>query len=327
MKEIPRFKLFSESYPEIIEHIQQQPPLRQWSDIDVEEKQNMLNELVITKVLKDNSRPVLASVAHLNRKYLLVRPGKYLYKHQAFLDRDPLGENSAARKDFEEIFVHADSQGLVFEMLSMFAKCFINGYYLDLAKNAKNDEHRAQYIQSAYSDFERLKWHLDNIFGQFGVNMSLTRNGFVPVVDEKILDEIYQPVLRVLSDPKWEMVNADMREMFDSYHVQEYPEVIAKASNIVQRYLQVLVGEEKNVKGGFGKLFELAKRKGITSDHPFTNRIINAIESFISEERANKSSAKPSKKQPTSSDALITMHVVMVFLQHCLQNKELSRNP
>ena len=322
MNEIPSFKLFSESYPEIIEHIQRQHPLRQWNEIGAGDKQNMFNELVITQVLRNNSRSVLASITYLNRKFMLARPGKHLYEHKAYLNPDPNGKNSAAYKDFEKIFVHEKSQSLVFEMLSMFAKHFIDDQYLAWAEQEEDDELRAQYIRSAYSNFDRLKWLLDSIFKQFGVNMSLTRNGFVPIVDKKIQDEIYQPVLKLLSDPKWKIVNADLEEMFNYYHAQEYPEVIAKASNIVHRFLQILVGEDKNGKGGFGKLFERAKRKGITSDHPFSNRIIRAIEGFISEERANKSLAKPSKKQPTSSDALIAMHIVMVFLQHCLQNTE-----
>ena len=111
--------------------------------------------------------------------------------------------------------------------------------------------------------------------------------------------------------------------MFNDYNAKKYPEVITKASSTVQRFLQILVGEEgKSGKGEFGRLFDLAKRRGIISDHRFTVRIISAIEGFIAEERANKSTAKPTLKLPTSSDALVAMNIVMVFLQHCLQNTE-----
>ena len=46
------------------------------------------------------------------------------------------------------------------------------------------------------------------------------------------------------------------------------------------------------------------------------------IQSFIVSERATNSTAKPALQMADSSDALLVMNVLTVFLQHCLQNTE-----
>lgn len=89
----------------------------------------------------------------------------------------------------------------------------------------------------------------------------------------------------------------------------------------MQRFLQISVGEEgKSGSGEVEKLFTDAKAAGLIPSNRFTDRIIGAIQGYFSEERATKSTAKPSLKETTSSDALLMMNVVMILLQYCLQN-------
>jgi hypothetical protein len=108
--------------------------------------------------------------------------------------------------------------------------------------------------------------------------------------------------------------------MFEDYRKEDYPEVITKAHRAVQRFLQVLVGEEgKSGKGEVGKLFQKAKEDGIIPINRFTEPLVNVIQGFITSERATNSTAKPAMKDATPSDALLMMNVVMVFLQYCLQ--------
>jgi hypothetical protein len=109
--------------------------------------------------------------------------------------------------------------------------------------------------------------------------------------------------------------------MFDDFQNAKYSETIAKAHSAVQRFLQVIIGEEgKNGKGNFGQLFSEAKKNGLISDNQFTGPVINAMQRYIPSERANNSTAKPAVKDATYSDALLMMNVVMVLMQHCLQN-------
>jgi len=162
---------------------------------------------------------------------------------------------------------------------------------------------------------------LNHVFEQFAVNQLVTRNGFVPRQDEKITGAIYVPTLQALADPKWASVSRDLAKMFDDYRDENYPEVITKAHSAVQRFMQILVGEEgKSGKGELAKLFAKAKAEGIIAANRFTDPIISAMLAFVPSERATNSTAKPAMKEATPGDALLMMNVVMILLQYCLQN-------
>ena len=205
-------------------------------------------------------------------------------------------------------------------MLSKFASCCINTPALKRAGESGDIETRKKQVDWAFSEFDRLARTLNHIFEQFSVNILVTRNGFVPRQDDKIAQEIYVPTMKALSDPKWKQVSDHLSDMFDDYQARNYPEVITKAHSALQRFLQILVGEGKNGKGELSKLFAHAKKESMISDNLFIQKIVQTIQSFISSERANNSTAKPSTTAASSSDALLVMNVLMVFLQHCLHN-------
>jgi hypothetical protein len=101
---------------------------------------------------------------------------------------------------------------------------------------------------------------------------------------------------------------------------QDYPEAITKSHAAVQRFLQILVGEEgKNGKGEVGALFSKAKAAGLVPTTRFSESLVSGLQAFVVSERATNSTAKPTLKETTPADALLMMNVVMVFLQHCLQ--------
>ncbi|MCY4420960.1 MAG: hypothetical protein OXC42_06900 [Gammaproteobacteria bacterium] len=320
MKEIQSFKLFSESNPEIMERLQPKIPLRQWGDVDSSEKLRMIEILIKNDFLGEYPEHVVFCIEELNDRFKRITPGDDLHHHQVDIGDDHKGEEHAARIDFQRIFVHAD-QDLVFEMLSIFADSLIDKAYVNLASKEQSLKNRAFYLVNAYKDFDKLEKCLNDNFVQFCVNMSLSREGFIPRQDNKIEEEIYRPTLQVLSDPKWKSVSDQLQAMFNDYRAQNYPEVITKASSAVHGFLQILVGEAgKNGKGEYGKLFTEAREKGIISNNRFIEGIITTIKGFLPGERASKSTAKPAKEQANSSDALLVMNVVMVLIQHCLQN-------
>jgi hypothetical protein len=226
----------------------------------------------------------------------------------------------AALLDFQHIFLQEKLDAMVFRMLSKFANNYIDRYNLGLAEKEEDENKRKEYIIYAFERFDPLANCLNHIFEQFSVNQIVTRNGFVPRQDEKITKEIYIPTLKVLTDPKWKSVNTDLAKMFEDYRSENYPEVITKAHAVVQRFLQILVGEEgKNSKGELAVLFKKAKNEGFISVNRFVEPVITAIQGFIPSERATNSTAKPAIKEATPSDALLMMNVVMILLQHCLQ--------
>ena len=329
MIEVPHFKLYGSDDSEIQKIIQPQLPLRQWDDLIIDEKKIMLQELIGRGWLNSSSVQALRSVRHLNQAYLRKLPGKQLHNVPAarspygnlLEDRDQYKQLHAGFEDFKDIFLKGEPGEMVLVMLSIFASGYIEGFHLNQAEQTEDEESRNKAIESAFKKFDRLASLLNYIFEQFSVNILVTRNGFVPCQEKKIEKEIYEPTLRALSDPKWKSVNAHLTGMFDDFRAQNYPEVITKAHSVLQRFLQILVGEEgRNAKGELGKLFMRAKDAGVISNSRLAEHIISSIQSFIARERATNSTAKPALQQATASDALLVMNVVMVFLQHCLQN-------
>ena len=327
MSKLPEFALYGDGDSTVENKLQPALALRKWSDLFDHEKRTAFRELENNGWLDDYSREILATVSYLNHTFLRQCPGKNLHSIKpeaadSYRGFDNSSERmKAALADFEHIFMQEKSDAMVFRMFSKFASCYIDGFHYGLAEREKDDVKREENINDAFEKFDRLANCLNHIFEQFAVNQLVTRNGFVPRQDEKISSEVYEPTLKVLADPKWQSVNDDLARMFEDYRSENYAEVITKAHGAVQRFLQILVGEEgKNAKGEVGKLFQKAKDDGKIPVNRFTEPIINTIQGFIVSERATNSTAKPTLKDATASDALLVMNVVMVLLQHCLQN-------
>lgn len=325
MLKLPKFRLYGENDPLVEEIIQPHLDLRSWSDLEPEEKEIALQQLKNAGWIKEYSGEILKTIEYLNNEFLRICPGKNLHKiipeYDGRISYGNISERKkAALADFEHILIHEEKEAIVFKMLTVFAKCYIDGYSYDQAKKATVDSKKHEYIDEAFKKNDRLAACLNHIFEQFAINAFLTRNGLVPRQDEKITKEIYIPTLRILEDPKWENVNKDLIGMFEEYRNKNYPEAITKAHRAVQRFLQILVGEEgKSGKGEVGKMFKKIKSEKIIPINKFTEPIINVFQGFISSERATNSTAKPAIKVATSSDSLLIMNVVMIFLQYCLQ--------
>ncbi len=324
---IPKFSLFGEKDSSVDESIQPALSLRDWGDLESEEKNIAFQEFCNNKWLDSvNAKEVLQTIEYLNSSFLRLCPGKRLHSIEPQSDYRGTRTNErerveAAVLDFEHIFKTEKKDALVMRMLSKFLNNFIDEYSYRRAKEEKDKEKQKEHLGDAFRKFDWLANCINHLFEQFAVNQVVTRSGIVPRQDKTITEKIYVPTLQILENPKWESVSSDLSDMFSDYRDQNYPEVVTKAHSAVQRFLQILVGEEgKNSKGEVGKLFKEAKRTGIISVNRFTESIINAIQSFLPSERAEKSTAKPSLKGATAIDALLIMNVVMVLLQYCLQN-------
>ena len=313
--EIPKFSLYGETDPKIRERIQMTLPWRSWDALTREEKEIALRELGNNNILSDDN--LLETIRFLNKNSLRKLYGKNL--HRCTNDLYHFEYVSAAMKDFSIIFLTENSDVVLF-MLSVFAKQLIDQNYVCKAAESNNDKDRKQCIEWAFTEFCKLQNCLNHIFDQFCVNQMLTRNGFIPRQDKKILDNIYTPTIKCLSDPKWSLVNSDLENMFQDYRNGYYQETITKAHSVVHRFLQIHLNKgNKNPKGELGKLFQEFKRDSAISNNVFVIKIIDAVQSLVSSERATKSTAKPASKNVTSSDALLVMNAVMIFLQYCLK--------
>lgn len=323
---IPKFLLYGENDPKVESNIQPQLALRNWANLSDEEKQIAFQQLKNSGWVDSYSREILQTIEYLNNAFLRQCPGRHLHAVQPQRDHYHGGYGNesermkAAITDFQHIFLREKSDAMVFRMLSKFAESHIDHANHRRANEAQDDVERKKLVDEAFNEFDRLVNCLNHIFEQFAVNQLVTRNGFVPRQDDKITEEVYIPTLSILADPKWKSVSTDLALMFEDYREENYAEAITKAHRAVQRFLQVLVGEEgKSGKGEVGKLLQKAKENGVIPVNRFTEPLVNVIQGFITSERATNSTAKPSTKDATASDALLMMNVVMVFLQYCLQ--------
>ncbi len=326
MVNLPKFLLFGEKDAATESMIQSTLELRSWVNLSAEEKQIAIRELINAGWVDSNSKEILNTIEYLNKTFLRRCPGKHLHgikpkyevRYPGIVNQSE--RENAALMDFHSIFLQELSDALVFRMLSKLAFCYIDQYKYGEANRATNVVERERLVNESFQKFDRFANCLNHIFEQFAVNQLVTRNGFVPRQDSKIADEIYTPVLIVLSDPKWQTVSADLFEMFSDFGDENYPETITKAHRAIQRFLQIIAGEEgKNAKGEVGELFKVAKRMELVPINRFTEPFIDSLQKFVVSERATNSTAKPTTKTATCSDALLVMNLTMVFLQHCLQ--------
>ena len=323
MTDIPTFKLFGEDDLDIQAILKPDLGHRDWEDLSREDKGIILQELFNQGWFASGRKQIFHTMSYLNHHFLVERPAPRL--HRIKPANDPIHSNfieraKAAKLDFWDYFL--DRPGVkVYFLLSLFLKFHIKENILNDLDHALRDSNRQNLLNEAYEAFDRLAKSLNHIFEQFSLQWLVTRRGFIPRQEKKITDLIYQPTLKILSDPKWQSVDSDFSRMFDDFQNAKYSECIAKAHSAVQRFLQVIIGEEgKNGKGNFGQLFSEAKKNGLISDNQFTGPVVNAMQRYIPSERANNSTAKPAVKEATYSDALLMMNVVMVLIQHCLQN-------
>ncbi len=326
MSIIPQFQIYGLNDNAVEEKIQPVLKLRGWHELSQNDKKIALQQLIKNGWITQYSDEILSAIKHLNYKFLRECPGKHLHDTTPRRGFRGIGDDDsdlrqAALQDFEHIFLQeTKSDELFYRMVTVFADGHIRKYYLTGLEQTEDKNRIKTNVDSAFETFDSLANCLNHIFEQFAVNMVLTRNGLVPRQDIKITQYIYEPTLKILSDPKWKTVSDDLTEMFADYNQQHYPGTITMAHRVVQRFLQIVVGEEgKNSKGELANLFRTAKEQGILPANRFTEPIINVFQSFISSERATKSTAKPAKEDADSEDALLIMNVIMIFIQFCLQ--------
>jgi len=324
MLKIPKFALYGHDDPRVEEGIQPRLALRSWIDLSDQDRKIAYQQLENSGWVDEYSSKILSTMEYLNHAFLRQCPGRNL--HLIKPDRGYQAEShdfkrkEAAFKDFQRILTSTQPDELVLRMLSKFASCHIDSYEYKRASEVVEHTERSKLIESAFEKFDRLANCLNHIFEQFSINQVVTRNGFVPRQDDKIVNDVYEPTLRALSDPKWRPVSRDLARMFNDYRDESYAEAITKAHSAVQRFLQILAGEEgRSGRGEVGKLFQEAKSAKLIPVNRFTEQVVTLIQGFIVSERATNSTSKPALREATASDALLMMNVVIVFLQFCLQ--------
>lgn len=227
-----------------------------------------------------------------------------------------------ACEDFFQIFIEED-ENVVFELLSFYAKVAIEkGYwnYIYRKENETDEEFKKRSEEWEFIPFDHFAQDLNEVLGQFGINLHLTRSGFVPRQEEKIIKEVYEPVLKVFSHAQWKEVNQLLADSFAEYRKNSkegYSNSVTNSVAAIQAFLQIIVNG-KTGNGDISKLIPQAQSKGLIPSDSFTKEVFSKIEGVLMRERQETGVAHPKKEYATESNALLVLNLCMVFFQHCI---------
>ncbi len=335
------FKLWSELNPEARKKLKPDFGFRSWNSLSEDEKYKIWKYLESYFFNKDiRKERYTENYYEFYEKYQEEREQKqkrihltiyalnHKYKAQTyarnFLEDSTL--NSSCH-DFYEIFMKQDAN-VVMELLSLYCKILISErkdkttYKIYKTKGETNEKYLKRLQEWRWKDFDKFSEDLNGIFTDFGINLYLTRQGFIPRQEEKIIKEIYEPVLNYLSHPKWKEVSMLLSDSFDEYRKnipQGYSNCVTNTISSIQAFLQIIVSG-KTGKGEISKLIPEAQKGSLIPNDFFVKKIFDNIESVFAHERKRIATPHPKEEYATEKDAHIILNLAMIFFQHCIQN-------
>ena len=333
-------KLWSETKPEIKRLLKPDLGMRSWDDLNQEEKLNIwfhlayyffkadinLKEFKIKDVssitypiddkflrtTKERQSIIIDTVEYFKNSYMAnCYTSLYL--------QIPIVESASF--DFFNIFFN-QTEDVVMELFSVYAKFL----YKETERMYKNygeteDEFLQRKIKKEYWAFDKFSEKLNEIFLQYGIKWCLTRDGFIPRQDEKIIEEIYKPVLHYLLDPKWRKVNTILSDAFSDYGKNTprgYSGCVTNTIAAVEAYLQILVEVNPGKSTLSNLIYEARKENKIPNDD-FTGTVFKNIEAVFARERMATGDAHPKDEYATEKNARTILNLAMIFIQHCAQ--------
>lgn len=312
---VEKFKFFSENNVNTQEKLRPGLFERTWEDLDDLEKIRVWNHL----------KPFLRQTDSYNYGaiYLLNKRNKYNAFAKRFLES---GTPQNAIYDFKEIFVTSD-QSLFIELLDCFCVTMISSRkdrYFERITEESEEDYNDRCKRWGYEEFDKFKEEVNSVFSAFGINLYLTRAGFVFSQETKIMLEIYDPVLEFLSNKeRWKKVNELLKEAFDSYKIntpQGYSICITHAIAAVEAFLQLLVEGKVGSSQKMKTLMQQAINKKLIPNDIFAKQVFSNLNSILAAERKRVSAAHPSMEYANIQNAQVVLNLVMVFLQYCIKN-------
>ena len=233
---------------------------------------------------------------------------------------------NSAFADFFDIFLN-ENENVVYELLSIYAKCTIlerekeEVYRL---KGQTDDAYQKDLKKWRWAEFDNFTKNFNTVFGEFGINVYLTRGGLISRKDKKITEDIYEPVLIALSDPEWGEVNKLLGDSFEEYRKTTsagYSNSVTNTVAAVQAFLQILI-LGKTGREDISKLIPMGLSKKLIPSDIFSQNAFKNIASTLAKERQETGIAHPKKEYATAKNARLVLNLAMTFIQHCLQPPE-----
>lgn len=331
------FKFWSDIKKEAKDELLPDLGFRSWDELKIDDKKkiwsylwknwlfdprkNDLDAFYSCKEYKDNRNG--DKIEKLKRITFVLDVLNLKYKAKTYARRflDDRGADTAL-ENFYSIYLQK-SENVVFELLSIYAKKLIIEREGGLRQ--KDDEPNRKFLKRnnkyKWEKFDNFSKDLNNLFDNFGIYVFLARQGFVPRQDERIIEDIYKPVLKMLSSDEHEEINQRLKRAFKNFRDKDFDKVIQNSINSIHAYLQVKLSK-KIGKGNFKKLLRRAEKEKIIPYDGLIVDLYNNIESFLARERKDKTDAHPSSVKPSSDDALFVLNLTMVVLQSFLNFKK-----
>ncbi len=322
--ELPwKFRLWSEISHSAKEKLQPTILWRSWSQLTADEKNVMLRYLNNSHYfygveLNSHRREIpeielVVSINELNQKYKRSSFGRN------FLNRRGA---SAAHEDFVSIW-HEGSEILVFELLSLYAKQLYEEKEAEsfLKLHGETDENfKKRNINWRMESLDKFRNILNELFEQFNVNMFLTRAGFIPYQEKKIVKNAYEPVVNFLTDPRWKTAERELGDAFEAFAKKEeknYSKCITHCFSAVQAFLQELV-QSDIPDANINSLLKEAKTKELIPKDIFSETAFSKLQEALEEMRKKYGDPHPKKEYANEKNALLALNITVVFLQHCM---------
>jgi len=331
------FKFWSEIKKEAKDELQPDFGFRSWNELEIDDKEKIWSYLWEGWFFDSRKNDITAFCSYKEYEFdrdkdktkkfkrittvLDVLNQKYKAKTYArsFLDNRSV---STALENFHNIYLR-DSENAVFELLSIYARKLIIEREDGLKQNEDepDGEFKKRNDKYKWEEFDDFCKDLNDLFDHFGIYVFLTRQGLAPRQDEKIIEDIYQPVLKMLSSNEYKDTSDMLKKAFRNFRDEDFDKVIQNSINSMHAYLQIKLSK-KIGKGNFKTLLREAEKEKII---PYDGLVVNLydnVESFLARERKDKTTVHPSNGKPTSDDALFVLNLTMVVLQSFLNFKK-----
>jgi hypothetical protein len=309
-------KLWSETNPSALKVLKPDFGLRSWNDLSTKEKERIFRYLH-TYAVFDHPREIVQTIAFLTHKYLGGGYGEALLNHFGpHFDEFNIAKsccNEPATNDFIKIVMKED-ENVVFETFSIYSHTLI---YI-----ARDSSKRNSIIHDEVSeDFNKA---INYCFEQFGIGYRLTREGFIPIQESKIIEEVYTPVLCALGDNKWKSVSREFSQAFEEYRKKTkegFSSSLTHTINALQGYLQILI-EGKTGGNQISKLIPIGINNGLLPNDEFSKKTFDLIESTEARLRKEKGDAHPKDEFASEHDARLALDLSMVFIRHSISYRK-----
>lgn len=337
------FKLWSETSIEAKKELKPDMGFRSWDSLTEEEKYKIWNHLEIhffnPKVKYDHQGNLTTYSGENSEYYSFEEPyqedKRNRISYTIVYIHDVCRVNNYAKnflinrtyhnacKDFRTIFMN-ESENVVFELLSVYTKKLIeefeDKYYRYKSQEENNEDFEKERKEWKDKNFANFADELNIVFADFGLKVHMTKTGFIPRQDDKILTDIFEPALKCLADDKWKEVNNILSDAFAEYRKNTkngYSTCVTHTVSAVQAFLQILV-KGKTGSGDISKLIIQAQNDNLIPQDMFTKEVFNTIEKVLMRERQETGDPHPKKSYATEKNAKMVLNLAMVFIQHSL---------